>query len=169
MYCYLEFKLSYLKNLKLFSIRVKELFEPIVLQKKKKKKKKKRDRFLLFLKEFSWETYLWVTLDDFTVKKKKTKQNKTKKTFKIGKGNLKFTENRLSRNELWCAVVNYNYMCHICAEGFLDSNFNQAIINKISNFRKIAPTFTYSWKPQYYWKEIDELLLLPYTFYIKTK
>ena len=30
-YCYLEFKLSYLKNLKLFSIRVKELSEPIVL------------------------------------------------------------------------------------------------------------------------------------------
>ena len=28
-YCYLEFKLSYLKNLKLFLIRVKELFEPI--------------------------------------------------------------------------------------------------------------------------------------------
>ena len=34
MYCYLEFKLRYLKNLKLFSIRVKELFEPIVLRKK---------------------------------------------------------------------------------------------------------------------------------------
>ena len=35
MYCYLEFKLCYLKSLKLFSIRVKELFEPIVLRKKK--------------------------------------------------------------------------------------------------------------------------------------
>ena len=32
VYCYLEFKLRYLKNLKLFSTRVKELFEPIVLQ-----------------------------------------------------------------------------------------------------------------------------------------
>ena len=31
VYCYHEFKLSYLKNLKLFSIRVKELSEPIVL------------------------------------------------------------------------------------------------------------------------------------------
>ena len=29
MYCYLEFKLRYLKHLKLFSIRVKELSEPI--------------------------------------------------------------------------------------------------------------------------------------------
>ena len=35
MYCYLEFKRRYLKNLKLFSIRVKELFEPIVFKKKK--------------------------------------------------------------------------------------------------------------------------------------
>ena len=51
--CYLEFKLRYLKNLKLFSIRVKELFEPIVL---------------LFSKAFSWETDLWVTLGDFIVK-----------------------------------------------------------------------------------------------------
>ena len=30
VYCYLEFKLSYLKKLKLFSIRVKELSESIV-------------------------------------------------------------------------------------------------------------------------------------------
>ena len=40
--CYLEFKLRYLKNLKLFSIRVKELFTPIVLR-------RKGDGFLLFL------------------------------------------------------------------------------------------------------------------------
>ena len=40
MYCYHEFKLRYLKNHKLFSIRVKELFEPVVLQKKKKKKRR---------------------------------------------------------------------------------------------------------------------------------
>ena len=33
VYCYLEFKLCYLKNLKLFSIRVKELIEPIVCEK----------------------------------------------------------------------------------------------------------------------------------------
>ena len=34
VYCFLELKLSYLENLKLFSIRVKELFEPIVLWRK---------------------------------------------------------------------------------------------------------------------------------------
>ena len=31
VYCYIEFKLSYLENLRLFLIRVKELFEAIVL------------------------------------------------------------------------------------------------------------------------------------------
>ena len=82
MYCYLEFKLRYLKNLKLFSSRVKELFEPIVLR-------RKGDGFLLFLKAFSSETILKVTLGDFAVKKRK-----------IGKGNLYLTKNRLSRNEM---------------------------------------------------------------------
>ena len=33
--------------------------------------KKKGNRFLLFLKTFSWETDFWVTLGDFTVKNKK--------------------------------------------------------------------------------------------------
>ena len=61
MFCYLEFKLRYFTNLKLFSIRVKELFEPIVLRKKCR-------RVLLFSKTFSWEIDFWVTLDDFTVK-----------------------------------------------------------------------------------------------------
>ena len=41
-------------------MRVKELFEPKVC--------KKSRRVLLFLKAFSWETDLWVTLGDFTVK-----------------------------------------------------------------------------------------------------
>ena len=35
----------------------------------------------------------------------------------------------------------HNYMCHICAKGFLDSNINQEVINKISNFHEIAPNF----------------------------
>ena len=49
-YCYSEFKLRYLENLKLFLIRLKKLFEPIVFCKKKKKKKKKKRRriFALF-------------------------------------------------------------------------------------------------------------------------
>ena len=49
MYCHLDFKIRYLKNLRLFSIRVTKLFEPKVLQ---KKKRKKSDGFSLFLKAF---------------------------------------------------------------------------------------------------------------------
>ena len=96
VYGYLEFKLRYL--------RVKELFAPIVLWKTKQnktKQKQKNDRFLLFLKALSWETDLWVTLGGFAVKKRK-----------IGKGNLSFTKNPLSRNGMWCASNNHNYICH---------------------------------------------------------
>ena len=42
------------QNLILFSIRVNELFEPLILR-------KIGDGFLLFLKASSWDTYLWVT------------------------------------------------------------------------------------------------------------
>ena len=107
VYCYLEFKLRYHKNLKSFSIRVKEFFQPIVLP-------KTGDGCLLFLKAFSWETDLWVSLGNFTVKKKKN----------IGKENLYLTENRLSWNEMCCAADNHNYICHTCAKACLDSNFN---------------------------------------------
>ena len=41
---------------------------------------------------------------------------------------------------------NHNYMCHICAIEFLDSNFNQAVIDNISIFHKMALIFTYSQK-----------------------
>ena len=34
VYCYLEFKLPYLKNLKMFSIRIEDLFEPISCKEK---------------------------------------------------------------------------------------------------------------------------------------
>ena len=38
--CYVKFKLRYLKNLKSFSSRINELFEPIVLKKTKQNKTK---------------------------------------------------------------------------------------------------------------------------------
>ena len=47
---------------------------------------------------------------------------------------------------MWCAADNYNNMCHICAKELLDSNFNWAVIDKISNFNKITPNFTFSQK-----------------------
>ena len=34
----------------------------------------------------------------------------------------------------------------ICAKGFLDSNFNQGVIDKISNFQEMVPSFTYTQK-----------------------
>ena len=108
VYCYLEFKLCYVKNLKSFSIGVKEIFEPIILQTKS----------------------LWVFA---LFKKNKILRNQclsnarwfySKKTTKLGKENLYLTENRLSRNEMWCATDIHNNMCHICAKGFLVSNFD---------------------------------------------
>ena len=41
---------------------------------------------------------------------------------------------------MWCAVGNNNYMCHVCAKGVLDSNFDfnlktlKAFFDKISIF-----------------------------------
>ena len=41
------------------------------------------------------------------------------------------------KNKTWCAVDNYNYICDICARGFLDSNLDLAVIDKLSFFHKI--------------------------------
>ena len=43
---------------------------------------------------------------------------------------------------MWCALDNHNNMCHTCAKELLNSNFNQAVIDKISIFDEIAPNFT---------------------------
>ena len=45
-----------------------------------------------------------------------------------------------------CAVDNHNDMCNIYAKELLGSNFNIAVIYKISNFNGIAPNFTFSQK-----------------------
>ena len=86
---------------------------------------------------------------------------------KIGKGNLYLIENRLSRHEMLCAADNHNNMRHIYAKGFLYSNFNLAVIDKISHFHEIAPNFTYllkSYFSKYNWNFLHQLLL-PYKFY----
>ena len=44
---------------------------------------------------------------------------------------------------MWCAAENDNYMCHPYTDGLLDLNFNEGVIDKISNFQEIAPNFTY--------------------------
>ena len=66
-----------------------------------------------------------------------------KKNRQIGKGNLYLTENRSKRNKIWFAEDNHSYVCHICAKGFLDSNFNQAAIDKISIFFTKLPQISH--------------------------
>ena len=66
-----------------------------------------------------------------------------------------------------CTAGNYNYMCHTCVKEFLDSNFNLAVIDKISNFHEIAPNFTYSQNSlffKYICNFLDQLLH-PYKFH----
>ena len=89
------------------------------------------------------------------------------KKCKIGKGNLYLTENRFSWNEMCCASDNHNYMSHICAKEFLNSSFNLAVIDKISNFHDIAPNFTFSQKSSFfkYICTFLDQLLHPYKFY----
>ena len=64
------------------------------------------------------------------------------KNRKIWKGNLYLTENRFSRNEMWCAVVNHNHMYHMRKGIFrfvlLLGSYWQNII-----FQEIAPNCTY--------------------------
>ena len=103
----------------IFSIRVNELFEAIVLR-------KKGDGFLLFLKALSWGTDLWVTLGDFIVK-----------NAKIGKGNLYLTENRLSSNKMCCTSDNHNYMCHTCAKESLIRTSIKQLSTKYQIFTKL--------------------------------
>ena len=95
VYCYIEFKLRYLKNLKLFSIRVKRIIWACSVM------NKSRWVFALFksifLRNRSFSNGSW-----FYGKKRK-----------IGKGNLHLTENQLSRNEVWCAADYHSYTCHI--------------------------------------------------------
>ena len=47
---------------------------------------------------------------------------------------------------MWCVAGKHNYMHHMCAKELLDSNFNQAVIDKISIFHEIAHISTYSHK-----------------------
>ena len=54
MYCYIEFKLRYLKNLIFFQLEYKNYLSLLFCG-------KKADGSLLFLKAFSWETDIWFT------------------------------------------------------------------------------------------------------------
>ena len=107
--------------MKLFSVRVKELFEPICLR------KKEADGFLLLLKAFLWETYLWLTLGDFMLKTQ------------ICEGKFVFNWKSIEWKRFWCTAHNRNESCHICVKEFLDSNFNWAVNNNRSIYTKLLP------------------------------
>ena len=114
VFCHLELKLCYLKNLNLFSITVKKLFERMV-----------DDEFWIFLKAFSWETDINLS---------NARWFYSKKPRKIGKGNLHFTENWLSINEIWCAVYICNHMCHKCGKGVLVRTLIKQLLTKYHFF-----------------------------------
>ena len=54
----------------------------------------------------------------------------------IWKGNLNLTEKLFSIKEMWCVVDNHNYICHISAKGFFESNFKQ-LLKKYQLFTKL--------------------------------
>ena len=54
------------------------------------------------------------------------------------------TDIKLSKNEKQCAAYNHNDICHLCAEGHLDSTYPSSYLREISNLYDIAPNFTYS-------------------------
>ena len=71
VFCYIEFTLRSLKNLKLFSIRVKELLEPTVLQ-------RKANRNLFFLKHLL-ERPMFISVDAKTTTTNKQTNKKRKR------------------------------------------------------------------------------------------
>ena len=124
-----------------------------VKKKKKKKKKKKRRRDFalfkcIFLRNRSFSNAGW-----FYGKKRK-----------IEKGNLYLTENRFSRNKIWCAVVNHNHMHHIimCKKIFRFELLLGQLLTKYQCFTKL-PQISHTHKKllslKYNWTFLDQLLL----------
>ena len=77
------------------------------LAKKKKKKKKKRRRVFALFKS--------IFLRNLCLSNARWFYGEIRKN---GKGNMYVTENRYSRNEMWCATDHHNFVCHICTKGF---------------------------------------------------
>ena len=82
----------------------------------------------MFGLSFSWENDLWVTLGDFVLKKRKNGNENLH--------DLYLAKSLFDRNETGCADDKCNYMSNMCAKEFSDSNFNSAVIGKISIFFK---------------------------------
>ena len=124
MYCYLEFKLSYLKN------------KPEIVFNKSK--------WIIwaysFVKKRRWVLALFISI--FLRNRSLTDARWfCGKKRKIGKGNLYLTENRLSWNVMCCASDNHNYMCHTCAKEFLKFELQLRSYWQNIKFSRYCPKF----------------------------
>ena len=119
MYCYLEFKLRYHENQKLFSIRVKELFEPVL----------RRRVFAVFKSIFLRNRSLSSAVVIFTVKK-----------HKIRKGNLHgWKKCYISQEHDKISHLNCNNSQHfLCVSLFQAHKFP----SRWQNFHFQFPTFS---------------------------
>ena len=116
VHCYLEFKLRYLKNLKLFSITVKESFEPIACIVLRKQNKTKQNK----------QTNKTKTKKQNKTKQNKTKQNKTKRQiFALFKSSLRLILSR-TRNQCECLKI-----------GVMWSNFRVFVIMRTADFEQV--------------------------------
>ena len=69
---------------------------------------------------------------------------------------------------MWCVADNRNYMCHICATAILDSNFNQAVMEKIKFQRNCPNLISHVHQNRTFLSIIGTFLnqlLLPYEYY----
>ena len=123
MYCYLGFKLSYLKKPEIvFNLSKRIIWAYSFV--------KKRQQVLalfisIFLRNQSLSNARW-----FYSKKRK-----------IGKGDLYLTENRLNWSEMCCASYNWNYMYHTCAKEFFKFELQWSSYWQNINFSRYCPKF----------------------------
>ena len=68
------------------------------------------------------------------------------------------TETQLSGNKMWCAANNHNYMCYICVKTFLDSSFNEAVIDKILILMKL-PQISHTHKNKHFTENFKHNIL----------
>ena len=149
MYCYLEYKLSYLKNLKLFSIRVKEISEPIVL-------KKRRQVLALFISIFLRNR----SLSDARWFYGKKTQNWE------GKSVFNWKSIKLKRNAL-CFRLSQLYGSHMC-KGIFKFELQLSSYWQNINFSRNCPKFHIFTKIiifQVSFPNFLDHLLHPYKFY----
>ena len=54
-----------------------------------------------------------------------------------GKGNLYLTKIDEVETKMWCVTDNHNYLCYVCAEGFLVWSLIKQLLTKYEIFSKL--------------------------------